>query len=158
MVKRSAAMRGWHGQAQRRHAPACVVADRSVAMVYNLAATNYGETPTPRMSYVTSLRVKPTPPAVILDLDGTVADTLDDITNAINYALDCQMRELLDRDTVRGMIGDGLPTLMSRAGRTTEEDMVASLVRRFQEHYDDFDQLWDVILASGILPTASAGA
>ncbi|MCP4590555.1 MAG: HAD family hydrolase [bacterium] len=80
---------------------------------------------------------QPLPPAVILDLDGTVADTLDDITSAVNYALDHQMKPLLERETVRGMIGDGLPTLMSRAGETSEEAMIAFLVRRFKEHYDE---------------------
>ena len=77
------------------------------------------------------------PPAVILDLDGTVADTLDDITGAVNYALDHARRAPLDRDTVRRMVGDGLDTLMSRAGETTEEAVIASLVRRFKEHYDE---------------------
>lgn len=77
------------------------------------------------------------PPAIILDLDGTVADTLDDITNAVNYALDHMQGRLLDCDVVRGMIGDGVSTLMSLAGQTDDEAMVAFLVRRFREHYDE---------------------
>ncbi len=81
--------------------------------------------------------MKPTWPAVILDLDGTVADTLEDITNAVNYALEHQMREPLDRDTVRHLVGEGLPTLMARAGKTSDQTMIAFLVRRFKEHYDD---------------------
>ena len=81
--------------------------------------------------------VRRTPPALILDLDGTVADTLDDIAGAVNCALDHAQRALLDRDTVRRMVGDGLATLMSRAGETTNEATVALLVRRFQEHYDE---------------------
>jgi phosphoglycolate phosphatase len=77
------------------------------------------------------------PPAVIFDLDGTVADTLDDITGAVNYALEHTLREPLHRDAVRPMIGDGLPALMSRAAGTQEPPMVEFLVRRFQEHYDE---------------------
>ncbi|MFH0981137.1 MAG: HAD hydrolase-like protein [Planctomycetota bacterium] len=76
-------------------------------------------------------------PAVILDLDGTMADTLNDITNAVNYALDCQQREPIGPDTVRGLVGDGLAVLMSRAGQTSDEALIAFLVRRFKEHYDE---------------------
>jgi len=80
---------------------------------------------------------RPTTRAIIFDLDGTLADTLDDIVNAVNYALDHVQHEPLDHAAVRRMVGDGLPALMSRAGETSDEAMVAFLVRRFQEHYEE---------------------
>ena len=89
------------------------------------------------MIQTVSLMVKPRPPAVILDLDGTVADTLDDLTGAVNFALEHENRETLDRDAVRQMVGDGLPTLMARAGRSSDEAAIAVLVRRFKQHYHE---------------------
>jgi phosphoglycolate phosphatase len=77
------------------------------------------------------------PPAVILDLDGTLADTLEDITAAVNYALEHGMLSPLTPGVVRGMVGDGLSTLIARAADTADPVLIAFLVRRFQEHYDE---------------------
>lgn len=106
---------------------------------------------------MSNLSFKPPPPAAILDLDGTVADTLDDLTAAVNHALDRWKapvranrrptqstsrapagdgQRTLDRGTIRELVGDGLPALMSRAGGTRDPAAISDLVRRFKQHYD----------------------
>ncbi len=52
---------------------------------------------------------------LIFDLDGTLVDTLDDITASVNYTLDRLGRPPLAREVVRSYVGDGIETLMARA-------------------------------------------
>lgn len=51
--------------------------------------------------------------AVIFDLDGTLLNTLDDLTAAVNHALNG--RGALDVPCVRKLVGNGVPKLISRA-------------------------------------------
>jgi phosphoglycolate phosphatase len=51
----------------------------------------------------------------IFDLDGTLVDTLEDITHSINYTLGKLGRPLLHLDTVRKYVGDGMEMLLTRA-------------------------------------------
>ncbi len=53
--------------------------------------------------------------AVIFDLDGTLLNTLDDLTDAINYALENLGRPTLDIAVVRQLVGNGVPKLVERA-------------------------------------------
>lgn len=53
--------------------------------------------------------------AVIFDLDGTLLDTLDDLTDAVNTALEKYHLPLRTREEVRRFIGNGLRNLMLRA-------------------------------------------
>ncbi len=55
------------------------------------------------------------PVALIFDLDGTLVDSLRDITDALNHALAQVGRSAVDERQVRAWIGDGLPTLCRRA-------------------------------------------
>ncbi len=64
---------------------------------------------------------------IIFDLDGTLADTLDDIASALNTALRSIGRPEAPRDVVRTWIGDGLPTLCRRA----LPDVDAETLQRF---------------------------
>ena len=52
---------------------------------------------------------------IISDLDGTLVDTLEDITHSVNYTLGKLGRPLLPLDTVRRYVGDGSAVLLSRA-------------------------------------------
>lgn len=56
----------------------------------------------------------------IFDLDGTLVDTLDDITASVNFTLTRLGRKPLPKDTVRRYVGDGIEMLLTRAldGRT----------------------------------------
>ena len=51
----------------------------------------------------------------IFDLDGTLVDTLEDITHSVNFTLGKLGRPLLHLDTVRQFVGDGTSVLLSRA-------------------------------------------
>ncbi len=75
------------------------------------------------------------PPAVIFDLDGTLVDTLDDITAGLNVAVGRIGMPPLDPPRVRRMVGEGLPVLMQRATGITNEQELARLVEAFREHY-----------------------
>lgn len=60
----------------------------------------------------------------VFDLDGTVLDTLDDLTDAVNHALrTCGMPERR-RDEIRAFLGNGIPNLISRVvpAETGDED------------------------------------
>lgn len=53
--------------------------------------------------------------AVIFDLDGTLLNTLDDLTAAVNHALNAFGLRSLDLNTVRRYVGNGVPKLIERA-------------------------------------------
>ena len=53
--------------------------------------------------------------AVIFDLDGTLLDTLDDLTSAVNHALNAYSLPLRSREEVRAFIGNGAKKLILRA-------------------------------------------
>ncbi len=55
--------------------------------------------------------------AVIFDLDGTLLDTLGDLTNAVNHALGACGLNAFDRGRVRRYVGNGVPKLIDRALR-----------------------------------------
>jgi phosphoglycolate phosphatase-like HAD superfamily hydrolase len=52
---------------------------------------------------------------VIFDLDGTLLDTLDDLTSAVNYALSRFSLPKRDREEVRSFVGNGQRKLLERA-------------------------------------------
>ncbi len=53
--------------------------------------------------------------ALIFDLDGTLLNTLDDLTAAVNYALDALGFAALDISDVRRFVGNGVKKLIERA-------------------------------------------
>lgn len=53
--------------------------------------------------------------AIIFDLDGTLLDTLDDLTAAVNHALGTFGLAPFDRERVRRYVGNGVPKLIERA-------------------------------------------
>ncbi len=70
---------------------------------------------------------------VVFDLDGTLIDSYEAITESLNAALEAEGLEPLGVEQVRGMVGLGLETLIARA---MGEARVESGVRRFRERYD----------------------
>jgi phosphoglycolate phosphatase len=57
------------------------------------------------------LRVK----AVMIDLDGTLADTIPDLAEAANMMLRELGRPVLERELIRTFVGKGIPKLVERA-------------------------------------------
>jgi phosphoglycolate phosphatase len=71
---------------------------------------------------------------LIFDLDGTLVNTLEDITASVNHALS-QLRESpVSRDAVRCYVGDGIETLLVRSlgGR---QEHIAEAVAVYKEHH-----------------------
>jgi len=74
---------------------------------------------------------------VIFDLDGTLLDTLQDLTNSVNYALKQYGYPLHTLEEVRYMVGNGVRVLMERAvptGLSPQE--FENVFACFKEHYD----------------------
>jgi len=72
---------------------------------------------------------------VIFDLDGTLLDTLDDITDSINILFAEYDYALVPEPQIRLMVGDGLALLLSRASGETDADRVDELVNRYRAVY-----------------------
>ena len=53
--------------------------------------------------------------AAVFDLDGTLLDTLCDLTASVNYAMSLLGLPLHTQDEVRSMVGNGVSVLMQRA-------------------------------------------
>lgn len=76
---------------------------------------------------------------IVFDLDGTLIDSYEAITESLNAALAGLGRPPLDATVVRTMVGRGLETLIARAlepGRADAPAAIAEGVRLFRERYD----------------------
>jgi len=80
------------------------------------------------------------PRAAIFDLDGTLADTLQDIAGVVNFCLEAMGEEPRPADEYRMLIGDGLPVLCRRVLEASsgppDADRVEELRRMVMERYD----------------------
>ncbi|MBR2798506.1 MAG: HAD family hydrolase [Clostridia bacterium] len=100
---------------------------------------------------------------VIFDLDGTLLDTLDDLTQAVNYALDAQGFPRRSREEVRRLIGNGIASTMRRAvpegaGDEAYERALADFKSYYLSHvnvytrpFDGIPALLDAMADAGIL-------
>ncbi len=74
----------------------------------------------------------------VFDLDGTLLDTLDDLTSAVNFALSRKGFPARTRNEVRSFIGSGVRMLMRRAVPADADDAtVLSALADFKAHYAD---------------------
>ena len=75
---------------------------------------------------------------LLFDLDGTLIDTLPDLTNALNEVLRECGHEPLSPSQVKPMIGDGMPTLLARgfAARGAGAAEAGAMQPRFIEIYE----------------------
>ncbi|MBQ9495265.1 MAG: HAD-IA family hydrolase [Treponema sp.] len=75
--------------------------------------------------------------AAIFDMDGTILDTLDDLTDATNYALVKHGFPTCTREAVRSFVGNGAGMLMKRAlGIEADERDCSS--KLFETVYADY--------------------
>lgn len=79
--------------------------------------------------------MNPTPFGIIFDLDGTLADTLDDLTAALNVAVASADARPRSRDEVRAIVGGGLNRLMRDALGQAPEAHLAAAKGRFLAYY-----------------------
>ncbi len=79
--------------------------------------------------------------AVILDLDGTTLDTLDDLTAGVNHALQTHGFASHSRDAVRGFVGDGVRNLCIRAlkahGVEPDDELLNQVLADFKTYYGE---------------------
>lgn len=72
----------------------------------------------------------------IFDLDGTILDTLQDLADAVNYALSSQNLPLHTLDEVRSFIGNGIRNLIDRSvPENTPEDVAIQVFKKFKTYY-----------------------
>lgn len=74
---------------------------------------------------------------VIFDLDGTLLNTLEDLTDSVNYALKACDMPLKTIEEVRGYVGNGIRNLMLRAVLQGEENP------RFEEAFSLFSKYYE---------------
>lgn len=73
---------------------------------------------------------------VIFDLDGTLLNTLTDLTNSTNYALNECNFPTHTIEEVRNMVGNGVEMLIRRAiPQTVSEQDFEKCFSKFKEHY-----------------------
>ena len=74
--------------------------------------------------------------AVLFDLDGTLLDTLGDLTTGVNLALAGEGYPSKTRAEVRGLIGNGIRrTIQGALPEGTEEETVERTLARFRAAY-----------------------
>ncbi len=73
--------------------------------------------------------------AVIFDLDGTLADTLDDIADAMNHALRLQDLPARPRDDYRELVGEGVARLVERALPPERQDAREAVLESLRDYY-----------------------
>lgn len=74
--------------------------------------------------------------AAIFDLDGTTLDTLDDLAEAVNYALGVLHLPLRTAEEVRGFAGNGVRKLIERATpECSNAEVQDSVYQAFSKYY-----------------------
>lgn len=88
---------------------------------------------------------------IIWDLDGTLADTLLDIANAVNAALAIEGIAAKPIDAYRGLVGRGSRRLIEDAAPACEpaaiDRMHAAFVQHYADHVLDHTKLYDGVEA-----------
>ena len=91
---------------------------------------------------------------IVFDLDGTLLDTLDDLTNAVNAAMQKLGLKTRTREEVRSVVGNGIKKLIERAlGENVAyfDEALAEFKRYYGEHCADETKPYE-----GILPLLAA--
>ncbi|MFW6152237.1 MAG: HAD family hydrolase [Verrucomicrobiota bacterium] len=81
--------------------------------------------------------MKHLPNAVIFDLDGTLLDTIEDMTDAVNAALEKQGYPTRSVDDVKCMVGEG-PTAFANAAlpsKARQPEIIANLIKEYRAEY-----------------------
>lgn len=74
----------------------------------------------------------------IFDLDGTILDTLQDLTDSTNYVLNTNGYPIHTIDEVRRYVGNGIYLLIKRAlPKGTDEKEIQRLFEQFVSYYKD---------------------
>lgn len=72
----------------------------------------------------------------VFDMDGTILDTLDDLTDSVNYALNDSGFPTHSREEVCHFVGNGIRKLIERAvPKGTEAIEIEQVYEAFRKHY-----------------------
>ena len=74
---------------------------------------------------------------ILFDLDGTLVDTVKDITNALNYALDAHGLKTLSVEKVKNLVGEGINRLIEKVLGKERMHLKDAVVARFLDHYSE---------------------
>lgn len=73
---------------------------------------------------------------VIFDLDGTLLDTLEDLTDAVNFCLNKYGYNVRSKKEIRSFVGNGIYVLMKRAlPGDIDEESFEKVFLEFREYY-----------------------
>lgn len=74
---------------------------------------------------------------VLFDMDGTILDTLDDLTDSVNYVLERFGMPARGREEYRRFFGSGIAyAIRCAAPEGTSEETIAQMVSEFRPHYN----------------------
>lgn len=80
--------------------------------------------------------------AIIFDMDGTILDTIEDITDAVNYILSKYNMPERSVDEVKGFVGNGLfLTLKRSAPQDADEALLDSIYEEMVAYYKDHSKI-----------------
>lgn len=74
---------------------------------------------------------------LIFDLDGTLVNSLPDLTDGVNYALTKMNRPMIDQEQTAKIVGGGLLKLLQLAIGSTDKILVNKLRFYFMEYYNE---------------------
>lgn len=91
------------------------------------------------------------PQAILFDLDGTLVDSIPDLTTSINALFATEALSPLSHDNVRAMVGNGIAKLVERAFKARDialdGEALAAMTERmmaiYQDHLTDETRLMD---------------
>ena len=73
---------------------------------------------------------------IVFDLDGTLLDTLDDLSNSVNFALSQHNMPQRSQQEIRSFLGNGIAHLMRQSVPTgTSETEFDKAFQTFRDHY-----------------------
>src|SRR5262245_55014232 len=72
---------------------------------------------------------------VVFDLDGTLIDSVGDIADALNFALEAHGLPRHDDAAVAAMIGEGVTSLVSRGVGASRQELVEPVIATFRRRY-----------------------
>ena len=84
----------------------------------------------------------------IFDLDGTLLDTLDDLANAVNYALKKHGLPVRSTKDIRAFLGNGMARLieLSASGATNTQEILADFKSYYAAHSADKTKPYEGIM------------
>lgn len=71
----------------------------------------------------------------VFDLDGTLANTLEDLANAVNYALEKNGFKAYPVEAYKQMVGSGIVNLVKKASGSEDENVIKTLKADFDCYY-----------------------